>query len=196
MMFWLAVAMGVVFALIGIRLGFYRMWAVLFNILVSIYLGVMLTPAMVKIIPSMENFYYHRPLSVAAIAIVAFAVLQTIAVTLIGAFEVSFPKMFNNIGSVILGFLSGYLLVIFVLFVICVIPFSKQGLVSWQRRLKPTAARPVVKVCDFVGSASLHVCDGVALEVVSDLISRHRPGDEPDYSDEPYEEMYKMEQGD
>ena len=186
-MFWIAVMTGVIFAVVGIRRGFYPTWAFVFNILISIYLAVMLTPAVIEFIPNVDNFHYHQAVCIGGIAIIVFLVLQTIAAFLIGTFEASFPRIFDTIFAGALGFLSGYLVCIFVFFVFCVIPFSKQKqkLISWQENLSQTALTPVITVCDFVGKVSLHTCDGVASKAVGKLISaRDRSGDESDYQEQ------------
>ena len=70
MMFWIAVMTGVIFAVVGIRRGFYATWALVFNILISIYLAVMLTPAVIGFIPNVDNFHYHQAVCIGGIAII------------------------------------------------------------------------------------------------------------------------------
>ena len=178
-MFWFSVLVGAVFAMIGIKKGFYPIWAILFNILISIYLGIMLAPTIVGIIPDIGGSRYHYAGCVAGIAIVVFAVFQTIATSLLtGTCTVSFPKIFSNVGAGILGFLSGYLVCSFALFVICITPFSKEPFmrsICGRDDLAPSAVASVVKVCDFVGALSLQRYDNVAAGVVDWLIM---PADE------------------
>ncbi len=182
-MFWFAVLVGAVFAMIGIKKGFYPIWAILFNILISIYLGIMLAPTIVGIIPDIGNSRYHYAGCVAGIAIVTFTVLQTIATSfLTGTYDVSFPKIFSSVGAGILGFLSGYLVCSFALFVICIMPFSKEPFirkVCGQSDLAPSAVASVVNVCDFVGDLSMQHYDNVAAGVVDWLIM---PADESEYN--------------
>ena len=123
MMLWIAVIAGIVFAVVGIRRGLCPTWALVFNILIAIYLSVMLTPAMLRLFDDADGFQYHRPICVAALAIAFFGILQAGAIVLIGTFEASLPRMFDIVGSGVLGFLSGYLACVFFLFVFFVITF-------------------------------------------------------------------------
>ena len=146
-MFALAMAVGVVFAVIGIRQGFYRSWAILFNILISIYLAVMLTPVMYDVFAEMDNFKYSGPACVFSIGAFTFAVLQMAAIVLTGTFEVSLPRFFNTFGAGVLGFISGYLVIIFVSLVICVSPFESQGVYNFQQKLRPTVTLSAAYRC-------------------------------------------------
>ncbi|MBA7485891.1 hypothetical protein ES707_21443 [subsurface metagenome] len=71
----LAVVVGVVFAVIGVRKGFFPMWLVLFNILISIYVGVMLSPTLVAIRPDMEQEPYYLAAFIAVTSVMIFIVL-------------------------------------------------------------------------------------------------------------------------
>ena len=170
MMIIVAIAVALLFAVIGVRLGFYRVWALLFNILVSIYLAVMLAPVIPGLIPNVKDLHYRYPAFVIAAAIIIFAALQVITVYIIGTFEGSYHRKFDLASSAVLGFISGYLLTAFVFFVICLIPFTKTNLVSWRDKLTPHASKPVISACDFIGNLSIHVCDDVACGVVDKLI--------------------------
>ena len=114
-----AIVAALLFAVIGVRLGYFRAWVMLFNILVSIYLAVMLAPVVPGLIPYVEDFHYRYPAFVIAAAIIIFAVLHSIAISLIGTFEASYYRKFDLISSAVLGFISGYLLAVFIFFVIC-----------------------------------------------------------------------------
>lgn len=174
MLFWIMVLVGILFAVAMIRKGFFTTWAILFNIIISIYLGVMLEPAIIEILPDVGNSGYHHAICLLVIAILSFTILQTIAVTfLIGTYEVTFPQIVNSIGSGLLGFISGYLVCGFVLFVLCVGQFSNIAFVEkicGQGRVKAVAKGPVVKVCSFVAAVSFQDSTGNQ-EVIDGLLS-------------------------
>jgi len=202
MVFWFTILVGIIAAWWGRKMSFYSAWALLFNILVSMYLGVMLTAAIIGIITDQSVSYYHCATGVAGIAIIAFIILHTFTITvLIADVEICFPRMFDGVGSAILTFLSGYLVCNFVIFVICIMPFTKNPTVEKfieQAHLTAAAVPPVAVACDFVGNMSMQCYDDAAEQVVSEFPS---PGHDIGYNprkttrkrmDEPYgDETYE-----
>jgi hypothetical protein len=170
MIFWFGIVAGVIFAVIGIRKSFFPMWVILFNILISIYLSIMVSPLIVEIRPDLEQLRYYFAACVAVIAIMIFVILQVITASFLAEISESLcPRFFDNIGAGILGFLSGYVVFSFVFLVICIMPFSKR---SFMKGLcgdgvsMPSGAKPVVKACDFVSSASMEIYGGNAGGIV------------------------------
>lgn len=172
MLFWIMVLVGILFAVAMIRKGFFITWVTLFNIIVSIYLGVMLEATIIEKLPDVGDLGYHHAICLVVIAILSFTIMQTIAVTsLIGTYEVTFPQLVNSIGSGVLGFVSGYLVCGFVLFVLCVGQFSNIPFVEkicGQDGVSAVATGPVVKVCNFVAAASFQ--DGTGNQEVIDCL--------------------------
>ena len=154
-----AIVVGVVFAVVGIRKGFFSTWAILFNILISIYLSIMITPVLVDRILFLGRTSYHVAGCVVVVGIVFFAILHTIASSfLTETFEVSFPKLFNSAAAAILGFLTGYLLLNFVLFAICITPVSQQPIMKifcGDDALGSVTMPAVRGACNFVNKVSL-----------------------------------------
>jgi len=155
----LAVVVGVAFAVIGVRKGFFGMWLVLFNILISIYLGVMLSPTLVAFRPDMEQQRYYLSAFTATTSFMLFVVLQTIVSGFFSDLTECFcPKLFDTVGAAILGFLGGFCVFSFVFFIVCIMPFSKTPLVKGvfgDGVSTPTGVKGVVKACDFVSAVSL-----------------------------------------
>jgi hypothetical protein len=130
-----AIAMGVVFAICGYRWGFYTIWAMLFNFLISIYLGVMLSPTVAGFMPTLfpagtrqseGNFWYVYAAIVAGVALASFIVLQITATTYFtGTFNISLPKLVENLGAMFVGFVAGYVLWGFMCFLVLIMPASK-----------------------------------------------------------------------
>jgi len=100
MLFWLAVIGGAAVSYAALKKGFFPIWAVCFNTLVSVYLGVMLLPIIAAVIPNSGTaaYFYSCSLCMLAVAVIAFVFLQTIASNYFsGGFAVTFPVVFNNI---------------------------------------------------------------------------------------------------
>ncbi len=183
MVFWFTILVGIIAAWKGRKIRFYSAWALLFNILVSMYLGVMLTPVLIGMITDQSVSYYHCATGVAGIATIAFIILHTFTTTvLIVDVEICFPRMFDGVGSAILTFLSGYLVCNFVILVICIMPFTKKPTVEnfiEQADLTAVAVPSVAVACDFVGNMSMQCNDDAVAQVVGKLPS---PGHDIDYN--------------
>lgn len=126
MVFWAGVLVGGVFAWLAVRRGFYETWTMLFNIIISVYVAVFLTPVVLDIIPAAGQISYGKALTLAATAIGAFLILYGISYTLLtGQFKVSFHRIFDVLFAGLLGFLGGFLVLSFVAFVLLVTPLSQ-----------------------------------------------------------------------
>lgn len=199
MLFWVAVIAGAGFAYMGLKKGFFPMWAISFNILISVYLSVMLLPVIATIIPDNggQAYFYNCALSLLIIGILVFVVLQTIASNYFsGGFQLSFPVIFNNIGAAILGFISGYLLCCTVLVIISIMPFTSQSPIANKilgpKNLPAAVTKPVIGACNFVGRASLQVWPDVAQGAIDDFLVKRdaRLGQKPQKDESEYEELY------
>jgi len=168
-MFWCAILIGILAAVTAIKTGFYTMWAILFNILISIYLGVMLCPTIIGLIPDIGDSRYHHAGCVGGIAVVIFAIFQTITVNFLLGEEadknkkneeaISFPKVVNTIGAGLAGFFSGYIVWGFVIFIFLITPISNEPMVKTICEQTGFAAQSVQAVCGFVGGFSLQCHD-------------------------------------
>ncbi len=131
MVFWASIFAGGFFAWLAIKMGFYETWTMLFNIVISIYVAVFLTPAIVDVAPAAGDTSYGNALTLAVTATGVFLVLHGISyVFLTGQFNVSFPRVFDLVFTGLLGFLAGCLIFSFAAFVITVTPISQNSLAS------------------------------------------------------------------
>ena len=132
MVFWIGILVGGLFAWLTIKmLGFYETWAMLFNIVISIYLAVFLRPTIADILPAAGNTPYSSALTIIAIAIASFAILHGISyVFFTSQFSVSFPRVLDILGTGFLGFLAGLLVWSFVSLLICIMPISQSSVVK------------------------------------------------------------------
>jgi len=124
--FWITILGGAIFAWIAIKIGFYEIWALLFNIVISIYLAIYLTPVVTDILPATIDTNYGTTLTIIAIAAAVFLILHGITYVLFtGQFEVPFPKIFDILFAGFLGFFTGFLVLSFIALLICVTPISQ-----------------------------------------------------------------------
>ncbi len=131
MIFWLGILAGAVAAWAAIRIGFYESWVMLFNILISIYVAIFLTPVIVDIVPEAGGISCGNILAMTAVAIAVFAILYGIAhIFFTSQFNVSFPKTFDILFAGLLGFLAGFLVLSFAAFLICATPISQNEFAS------------------------------------------------------------------
>ena len=119
MAFWIGILVSIVFVCLAIKVGFYEMWVMLFNITISIYLAIFLRPIIADVVPMPGDAKYNDAITVIAIGIVAFLILHAISyVFFTGQFNVSCPKIFDILGAGFLGCLAGYLVWSFVILLV------------------------------------------------------------------------------
>lgn len=126
MVFWIGILAGALFAWFAFKLGFYDTLAILLNIVISIYIAVFLAPVIVDFIPAAGQTPYGNVLTLLVLAAGIFFILFGISYTFItGQFSISFPKIFDILFAPLLGFLTGFLLLSFVAFLISITPISQ-----------------------------------------------------------------------
>ena len=155
----IAIVFGILLGMIGVKRGFLKTWALLFNILVSIYIGVMLSPTFVAFRPEMGQEYSYLAAFIVVTSLAIFVVLQMIVSVFFSELAECFcPKIFDTVGAAILGFLGGFCIISFVFVVVCIMPFSKKPNlkgVCGDGSSTPVGVEGVVKACDFVSTVSL-----------------------------------------
>lgn len=128
MIFWAGILAGVCFAYFTSKMGFYQVWAMMFNIVISIYLAIFLAPVIAEAVPAATDTAYGYALILIAISIGTLMVLQGITYALFTSqFTATFPKVFNSVGSGILGFLAGLLIWSFAAFLVSTTPVSQSS---------------------------------------------------------------------
>ena len=130
MVFWIGILVGGLFAWFAIRMGFYETWVMLFNIVISVYLGVFLGPIIANIV-AVADAPYSNVLAILAIAIASFLILYGISyIFFTSQFNIPFPKVFDILVAGFLGFLAGFLVWSFVSFLVCIAPISQNTFVK------------------------------------------------------------------
>jgi hypothetical protein len=165
-----AIAMGVVFAVCGYRWGFYTIWAMLFNLMISIYLGIMLSPTVAGFMPTLfsagvrqteGNFWYVYAAIVAGVALTSFIILQITAMTYFtGTFNISLPKLLENLGAMFVGFAAGYILWGFLCFLVLIMPIKKEQSILFKSftadpNSKEISMPTISKVTNTINTVSL-----------------------------------------
>lgn len=131
MIFWLGILVGASFGWFGYKRGFYESWALLFNILISIYLAVFLGPIIADKISISGSSAYNNAMCMIVTAIVSFLILHGLSYTfLTSQFIVPFPKIFDTAGAGLLGFLAGFLVWSFLVLLVSATPISKSNFVK------------------------------------------------------------------
>jgi ABC-type xylose transport system permease subunit len=125
MVFWVGILVGWLFAYFAIKKGFYEIWALGFNIIISIYLTVLLGPVISDIIPTGTTAYGKVLMMLATVA-ACFLILHGISYTFITSqFSISMPKIVDVVGAGLLGFLIGFLVWSFVSLLVMTTPITK-----------------------------------------------------------------------
>jgi len=184
MVFWIAILAGIGFVWLAVRLGFYETWILFFNVLVSIYLGIFLTPMVVSFAPaSGEVASYGVALSMVVLAGGCFAILQGLSyVFLTGQFSISFPRLFDIPFSGLLGFVAGFLALSFAALVVTTTPLAQRrmvGTLGFNRQSQQATITCIAWGCDLIHTfARFEAGEGATREAVSrllDLSSDVRP---------------------
>lgn len=191
-----AIITGGLFAYLSIKRGFYKTWGSLFNVLVSIYLGIVLTPLVAVLAPDIGDNLYFLAGCVLVLSCVVFGTLESVLHTYVTKlFTGGFPMVFEKAGAGLLGFISGYIVCAFVLFVIGVMPFMQSAgakKLFGNTGLVGMAQRPVKKVCNFIDSASMQAYPDSGSKVIDWLTGADKKEDEPEeYFEQDYDEVYE-----
>jgi hypothetical protein len=110
MVFWIAVLVGAFFAWIAVQVGFYAAWMMFFNILLSAYLAIFLSPVIIDNVPAATDTPYGYTLVFLCIAAATMILSYGVCYAFLsGQLRFDFPKIFDTIGAGIVGFLAGFM---------------------------------------------------------------------------------------
>ena len=136
------------------------MWSMLFNALIAIYISVMLSPTLIKVIPSLSVDPYYHGLCVLTLAILVFAISQGLSVLyLMDTYSVAIPRIFNRFVAGILGFLMGYFVANFLFFSLSITPLRDTSTIKNMCGKVPLAQIvdcPVCTACNSIHRISFH----------------------------------------
>ena len=170
----LIVIVSSIFAFVGYKKGFYVMFATLFNLMFAIFISVLSTRFLLNCLQGFGHSGCYAAGSIISIFVLIFGLLQTLAWIFFFRYrEDYFPVLFDKVGSVILGFLCGYVLCVLLILALCVTPCSKEGKVNWlcdHEKMQRRGKTGVVKVCKFLAEYSLQCFIGDKAEQEIDFL--------------------------
>jgi hypothetical protein len=190
MVFWIAVLTGALFVWLAVRRGFYETWALLFNLIVSIYVSVFLAPAVARFVPMPGGAAWCTALSMLVLAGGTFAILHGLSwVFLTGQFSVRFPSLFDVVFSGILGFAAGFLILSFAALALSTTPLAQHKFVTTLglgRDGQKANVVGIARCCDlihsvagFADSGTSHAAIAKLLETSDELAANDEPRPEP-----------------
>lgn len=187
MLLWLVILISLSTAWLGYKKGFYVMFATLFNLMFAMFAAVLSTRLLMGLSSGYERSGYYAAATMMLMFVLLFGLLEILAVFyFFQNRDDYFPMLLDKIGSVVFGFLCGYVACSFVILAICIMPCSIHGKVDWlctRDNMQKLSVPGVRKVCNFLGWYSLHCFDGDSERELGYLLSLEE--ESPDESDDP-----------
>jgi hypothetical protein len=163
MIFWLLLLIGCFFAWFGFRLRLYVSWIIFFNLVISIYAGIMVTPWLVGSISELQRSPYSTIALMVVIPVVLMIFLSFIARSFfMDRLDITFPARIELIFSALTGFLTGYLASAYLITVISFLPILKGGKIdsfTSKNGKNPSYIQAVKMTCSIVNKFSLQFAD-------------------------------------
>jgi hypothetical protein len=127
MVFWTAVLVGGIFTWIALQIGFYATWILFFNLLLSVYVAIFLTPIAISRVQAATSTAYGYALTFLSIAVATLLISYGICWAWLSSEErIRFPKVLESLGAGLLGFLAGFLLASFLAVALCLTPLTQR----------------------------------------------------------------------
>ncbi len=188
MAIWISIAAGLGVGFLMLRMkNILAAWLGLFNLMVSIYLGIMLSPTLFAAIPGFDRSRYNLAALLFLITVLVFAALHSFCVYfLTGRMESSFPKVISSLGCAVLGFLTGLLGISFLFFVVFTLPNMQEGSIARlmgksDPKAVPPSAAVIQKSSVFVSDLSQQYYDNATPAVYYMMdVEYDRPDDPND----------------
>jgi hypothetical protein len=166
---------GGLFGWLGFRKGLYVAIVMLFNLMIGIYIGVLTSLRILNMNPEYGQSEYYAAFTMFFLSIIIFAVLQIIAwfYFLHDTLEY-FPRLIEQLGGALCGFLFGYFLLGLTVLAVCVTPVSKghiPSLLPQREKMIQFSSSPVIGACNFIGICALECFDGQPNAIIDTLLS-------------------------
>jgi uncharacterized membrane protein required for colicin V production len=179
----ISLIVAVLFGVWGYKKRLFPAWAFAFNVIIAVYLAVMLTPNILKLAGGLLDTLgsYANVTVMIVLAVLYFVIahfLSTIYLT--GTYCISFHKVVDYGGGLILGFAGGLLIAHFILFSVAASPLKEISLVSkyLPAGMEQSSGKHIVNACRFVSSCSLQYGDtniAKAIEIISGTAPANQP---------------------
>ena len=179
MVFCFIVLVAVLSGFAAMKKGFFQSWVNFFNSIVSIYLGVMLTPVLIESVKELQGNLYYEIITICVITAAVFGFLHTFSKHFfVENFDFSFGVVLEKTASATLGFLTGFLMISFCIFLLYMMPFSKNETAEkflGRAEVDSIAVKSVKKGCNFVSAISMQC----RTKAVNQQIDRFITGPQP-----------------
>jgi hypothetical protein len=174
MVFWIAVLNGALFVWLAVRGGFYETWALLFNLIVAIYVSIFLAPSLARSVPMPGGAAWGTALSMLLLAGGTFAILHGLTwVFLTGQFSIRFPSLFDVVCSGVLGFAVGFLILSFAALALSTTPLAQRKIVTTLGLGRDGQKANVVGLargCDLIHSVAGFADSGTSQAAIAKLL--------------------------
>jgi len=116
----------------AIKIGFYETWAMLFNIVIAIYIALFLARPIVNFLPEETgSIPCCDAIVLLIVAAGSFLILHGITYILFTSqFSVPFPKIFDILFAGLVGFFGGFIVLSFAALIIFLTPFGKYAAIN------------------------------------------------------------------
>ncbi len=182
MVFWIAVVIGAVFAWAAVQIGFYGAWIMLFNLVLSAYMAIFVTPVVIESIPAATAIPdYGCALTTLSIAVATlFISYGACYAFLSGKLRAPFPNVFDNVGAGLLGFFSGFLVCSFAAFTFSLTPLSEFEISKSVGLDEPSQKTNVAYMCWWCNRLNSFISTGAGprtqcSDAVALLLEKARP---------------------
>ena len=183
MLFWFAILIGALTAWLLGKKSLYSNWILLFNILVSIYVGVMLSPVLLEMLAGRnKGIGFNCAIFILLIVVIVFVILYLITkYNLVpDDVEVDFYYLLELIGTRVTAFFSGFCVAALVIFLIAVMimPYKFS---PWMKFIRSenepvtVVTVPITKVCNFVNTISLQRYTDAPMYILTELTNLGSP---------------------
>ncbi len=123
MIFWTGTALALFLAAVMVKKGLYETWTLFFNVVIAVYLGFTLGPVLKNLLGIDQAGV--EVLVLLGTAIVSLTVLYLFSyIIFLSQFHVTFPKILDSAAGGLFGFLTGFLIYSFIVFLICISPLN------------------------------------------------------------------------
>jgi uncharacterized membrane protein required for colicin V production len=148
--------------ILGLKKGVLAAWAVMFNIMISVYLGLMTVAIIGKYSPDSLPNQWAKAGVLFLTAVLLFIMLTLFYVHLFGNYAYpDLPQYFELIGSGIFGFVAGYLTLWFFVYLFFLTPAAKIDYISAKSGDLNTCSRGKIDaMCNTLEYLSLQEDDG------------------------------------
>jgi hypothetical protein len=171
----ISIICGLTLVVLGRKHNFIFMWLVLLNALIAIYVSVMLSPTLVGRISVLgDRNFLAASMIVIAVGVLSGTLMLAIRV-LSPALDYRLPAFWDQCGSGCCAFVTGYLTVNYVLFVVSITPLANAlelpDVADDSNPIVRACAPPIAAACQVVGTLSLQSDRDGSRHVVDWLIS-------------------------